>query len=117
MYVIKETSTNAQNRKSINQLCALGKAMSLLEGRWKVVIIWHLRNGKMRFTEIDKSIVAASKRMIAKQLKEMETDGLVYKTIIGVKPPLTSFYELTKTGRELIPIVTELRSWGQKLSI
>jgi DNA-binding HxlR family transcriptional regulator len=115
MYIRKESSTNNENRESIKRLCALGKAMGLIEGRWKVVIIWNLREGKMRFSEIEKSIAFASKRMLIKQLKEMEIDNIITRKTFGDKAPFVVDYELSNLGLKLLPIVKELRGWGQEL--
>ena len=92
--------------------CPLDAAMSMIEGKWKTVIICRMaREGKpLRFKEL-MEVEGISARILTKQLKEMEDDGLVVKMIYREVPPRTE-YKLTAKGESLIPILKQLMQWG-----
>ena len=92
--------------------CPLDAAMSMIEGKWKTVIICRMaREGKpLRFKEL-MEVEGISARILTKQLKEMEDDGLVVKRIYREVPPRTE-YQLTAKGESLIPILKQLMQWG-----
>ena len=94
--------------------CAVDAAMSVIEGKWKCTIICLLGiNGSMRFNEILKAIGEISSRMLSKQLKELEEDGIVTRTI-NDKGPLKISYSLTDKGRSLGPVLNSIAEWGLK---
>src|SRR5258706_3253729 len=81
----------------------LEKALRLLEGRWKLVILFHLFGGKiMRFSDLERSIPAITQKMIGQQLKAMEADGIVLRTAYPQGPPKAE-YTLTASGQSLLP--------------
>ena len=92
--------------------CPLDAAMSMIEGKWKTVIICRMaREGKpLRFKEL-MEVEGISARILTKQLKEMEDDGLVVKRVYREVPPRTE-YQLTAKGESLIPILKQLMQWG-----
>ena len=92
--------------------CPLDAAMSMIEGKWKTVIICRMaREGRpLRFKEL-MEVEGISARILTKQLKEMEDDGLVVKMIYREVPPRTE-YKLTAKGESLIPILKQLMQWG-----
>lgn len=92
--------------------CALDAAMSVIEGRWKPTIICLLAlNGSMRFNELLNRIGEVSSRMLSKQLKELETDAIVSRTVDD-HGALKVSYSLTDRGMSLIPVLRELARWG-----
>ena len=92
--------------------CPLDAAMSILEGKWKMVILCRMfREGRpLRFKELMK-VEGISSRILTKQLKEMESDGLVIKRSFAEVPPRTE-YSLTAKAESLIPILRSLAEWG-----
>jgi DNA-binding HxlR family transcriptional regulator len=108
----KENSTNSTNRNFLSD-CNLTYAVQLLGGRWKLPILMHLEKGKQRFGELKKSIPNITERMLTLQLREMEHDGLVTKTIYPEVPPRVE-YELTPLSGALIPVCLQLHAWGGK---
>ncbi|WP_284463807.1 winged helix-turn-helix transcriptional regulator [Chryseobacterium sp.] len=109
---IKENSTNNINRQYIHE-CDLTYAVCKIGGRWKLLILDKLKDGKLRFSELRKAILGITERMLTLQLRELEKEGLVKRTVHAEVPPRVD-YELTNIARELIPIWSVLSDWGGK---
>ncbi len=92
--------------------CGTNVTMAYIGGKWKCVILWYLRNGKMRFSEIKRLIPDITEKMLSIQLKALEADGLIKRKVFGEKPPLKVQYSLTKLGKSLIPIIEAITNWG-----
>ncbi len=108
----KETSSNSINKEYIIE-CDLTYAISMVGGRWKLLILCRLEDGALRFSELRRSISNITERMLTLQLKEMESDGLVRRTVYAEVPPRVE-YELTHTAKELIPVWKQLSDWGAR---
>lgn len=109
---IKENSTNNINKKYIQE-CDLSYAVCRIGGRWKLLILNRLKDGKLRFSEVRDRICGITERMLTLQLRELEKEALVTRTVHAQVPPRVD-YELTDIARELIPIWEELEKWGNK---
>lgn len=109
----KENSTNMLNESYIIESCDLTYAVCKVGGRWKLLILCNLEEGKLRFGEIKKRIPGITERMLTLQLRELEKDGLVSRTVHAEVPPRVD-YELTQTALELVPIWAQLSKWGAK---
>lgn len=107
----KENSTNSINQKIINATCGTAVTLALISGRWKPNILWQLLEGKLRYGDIKKRIPNISERMLAMQLKEMEADGLVTRTVHAEVPPRVD-YELTNLGLSMEPMLRSIDEWG-----
>jgi DNA-binding HxlR family transcriptional regulator len=84
----------------------------MLEGRWKLVIIFHLFvQPVMRFSELERAIPSASQKMLIQQLRGLERDGIVRRTVHPQVPPKVE-YELTKFGQALCPALQALLKWA-----
>ncbi|MNJ91505.1 putative HTH-type transcriptional regulator YybR [compost metagenome] len=116
MAIRKENSTNMQNEKCITEGCDLTYAVCKIGGRWKLLILCKLEDGKLRFGEIKKLIPGVTERMLTLQLRELEKDGLVKRTVYAEVPPRVD-YELTDVAKELIPIWLQLSIWGKNHKI
>lgn len=93
--------------------CPTEVAMEILGGKWKLVILEHLRDGVRRFGELRRALPSITPRMLTRQLRELEADGIVHRHVHPVVPPRVE-YSLTGLGRSLEPLLTELRAWGEK---
>ncbi|PUV25062.1 MULTISPECIES: winged helix-turn-helix transcriptional regulator [Sphingobacterium] len=109
----KENSTNMLNESFIVESCDLTYAVCKVGGRWKLLILCKLENGKLRFSELRNQINGITERMLTLQLRELEKDGLVKRTVHAEVPPRVD-YELTIIAKELIPIWAKLSQWGKK---
>ncbi len=89
-------------------------ALRILEGRWKMVIIFHLfARGKLRFSELEKAIPAVSQKMLIQQLRELERDGVVHRTVYPQVPPKVE-YDLTGWGQAMCPALDALLEWAAR---
>src|SRR6267378_2466054 len=89
------------------------QALKILEGRWKLVILFHLFGGKvLRFSDLERAIPAISQKMLIQQLRQMEADGVVRRTIYQQVPPKVE-YRLTKWGQALCPALDGLLKWAE----
>lgn len=109
---IKQSSTNNINKQYIQE-CDLSYAVCKIGGRWKLFILSKLKDKKLRFSELKRSISGITERMLTLQLRELEKEGLIKRTVHAEVPPRVD-YELTEIARELIPIWDALNNWGGK---
>ena len=91
--------------------CPVEATIQLIGGKYKAVILWHLMNQTLRYSEIHKRIPKATDKMLAQQLRELEKDGLINRTVYPVVPPKTE-YSLTDFGMTLAPILDAMCDWG-----
>lgn len=92
--------------------CPVQNTLQFISGKWKSVILYHLFENKvLRFSEFEIKLPYVSKRMLAKQLSELEADGLIDKTIYPVVPVKTE-YRLTEFGKSLYPVIRAMEIWG-----
>ncbi len=96
--------------------CSTSLTMKYIGGKWKAVILIHLIKEKKRYSALKKEIKMITERTLSLQLKELEADGLIARTVYSAKPPLTVDYELTAFGRSLIPVLQALSQWGQEVA-
>lgn len=93
--------------------CSVGAAIDEIGGKWKHPILWALKDGKLRFGEINKAVPDITQRMLTKQLRDLEEDELVTRKVYAEVPPKVE-YTLTDKGKSVIPILEELSEWGEK---
>lgn len=90
------------------------QAFAMLEGRWKLLILFHLFGGKLlRFSELERSIPGISQKMLIQQLRQMEADGIVRRIVHHQVPPKVE-YGLTDWGQALCPALDALLSWAEQ---
>lgn len=107
----KETSTSSVNDKELNDTCPLRYAMGLLNGKWKIVIIWYIYEDINRFSLLKKSIPSITDKMLSQQLRELENDGLINRTIFQEIPPRVE-YTLSENCKNLLPALKKIYEWG-----
>ncbi|AVK51210.1 MULTISPECIES: winged helix-turn-helix transcriptional regulator [Clostridium] len=93
--------------------CSVETTLSLIGGKWKVLILRDLINGTKRFGELKKSINSISQKVLTQQLREMEEDGLVERTVYAEVPPRVE-YSLTEDGISLKPVLNSMLAWGNQ---
>lgn len=92
--------------------CPTELAVEVVGGKWKLVILEHLSGGVRRFGELQRELPAITARMLTRQLRELEADHLVQRTVYAQVPPKVE-YRLTDAGRSLEPLLAQLRAWGE----
>ncbi len=93
--------------------CPITNAMAMVGGKWKPIIIFVLSSGKMRFGKITFQIPIISRKVLTQQLRELERDGIITRTVYPEIPPRVE-YELTEKGKELMPVYQMLADWSEK---
>lgn len=113
MTKIKETSTNFSNKKALSDECPEIYASIMIGGQWTLAICCYLINGKLRFGELRKKLNTITERMLTLQLRRLEEDRIITRTVYAEVPPRVE-YELTEIGYKLKPIILEFEKWGKE---
>jgi len=92
--------------------CPVDATINLIGGKYKALILWHLTDRTLRFGELHKLIPQATPKMLTQQLRELEDDHLVTRTVYAVVPPKVE-YRLTQAGESFRPILLAMYDWGQ----
>lgn len=92
--------------------CPVEAALERIGGKWKGIALYHLLEGPKRYTELKREVGNVTQRMLTKQLRELEKDGLIIRKVFPVVPPHVE-YSLSKKGKTLEPILLALRDWGE----
>lgn len=91
--------------------CSVEATLHYIGGKWKGVILYHLLQETLRFSEIRRRLPRITQRMLTTQLRELERDGIVLRTVYPVVPPKVE-YTLTEHGLTLEPVIIALKKWG-----
>ncbi|HIK18497.1 MAG TPA: helix-turn-helix transcriptional regulator [Leptolyngbyaceae cyanobacterium M33_DOE_097] len=86
--------------------------LSVLGGKWKLLILWHLKDGEKRYSELKRLIPGISEKMLIQQLRELEKDAIIDRKTLSEMPPKVE-YGFTDYGKTLIPVLQPLCDWGQ----
>jgi DNA-binding HxlR family transcriptional regulator len=92
--------------------CPTELVMEVVGGKWKLVLLEHLLPGTLRFRQLQRAVPTITARMLTRQLRELEDDGLVRRVVYPQVPPKVE-YSLTEAGRSLEPLLGQLRAWGE----
>ena len=103
---------NEQKTAKTLPACPVETTLSLIGDKWKVLILRDLMPGTKRFGELKKSIGSVSQKVLTAQLRDMESNGLVTRTVYPKVPPRVE-YSLTALGRSLKPILDAMWNWGE----
>ena len=107
----KPTSTNSRNREALGEYCGMTYALNLVGGRWKLLILYKLEQHTRRFSELKQTLPHITDRMLTLQLRELEQDGLVARTVFAEVPARVE-YALTASGHALSSTWKSLEAWG-----
>ena len=104
-----------KTKKNIHSetICAVDYAFQRIGGKHKGRVIYHLRNGVRRYGELRRLLTGITAKMLTQVLRELEEDHLVTRHVYLEVPPRVE-YQLTDTGRELLPFIILLSEWGRK---
>lgn len=91
--------------------CPVEATLDVIGGKWKPLILWQLKAEKLRFSGLRQNMQGISPKMLTKQLRELEADGLVFREIYPEIPPRVE-YSLTEFGKTVIPVLEALCEWG-----
>lgn len=91
--------------------CPVEATLDLIGGKYKALILWHLSETRLRFSELRKVIANATPKMLTQQLRELEAQGLIHREVYPIIPPKVE-YSLTELGTSLMPVLISMRDWG-----
>jgi DNA-binding HxlR family transcriptional regulator len=97
-----------------NPPCPVTATITLIGGRWKPIILYHLSDHTRRFGEIAARMPAISRKVLSEQLKELEADGLINRRQFKEIPPRVE-YSLTELGKSVRPLLIHMATWGQEM--
>lgn len=110
--LVKECMECKLAQKSKGQLCSVCITQKIVRGKWKIVIIWLLKDGKKRFSELERMIPDITQSYLTSQLRELEKSGLIDRKIFNVIPPKVE-YSLSGKGKEFLDVLDSMEKWGQ----
>lgn len=93
--------------------CPVEAALLVIGGKWKALILWQLKSNKLRFNQILERLPMVTPRMLTKQLRELEEDAVITRTVYPEVPPRVE-YALTDLGKSVVPVLENLCDWGAK---
>lgn len=100
-------------KKNKKNICAVSHAMSIIGGKWKIVVISYLVNkGVHRYKELERAIPDVTPKMLVKVLKELEEEKLIIRKVYAEVPPKVE-YSVTPLGLSLNDLITEINKWGE----
>lgn len=91
--------------------CPVEASIDIIGGKWKPLILWALRDGTLRFSKIEDELHGITQKMLTKQLRELEKDGMIVRKVYAQVPPRVE-YSLTDSGKTLMPVLDALCAWG-----
>jgi DNA-binding HxlR family transcriptional regulator len=91
--------------------CPVEATLDVIGGKWKVLILWHLKGKVRRFSELKRLIPNITQKMLTQQLRELEAEGLIHRRVYAEVPPKVE-YSLTEYGKTLNPILEMMCQWG-----
>ncbi|SDE22119.1 winged helix-turn-helix transcriptional regulator [Desulfuromonas thiophila] len=92
--------------------CGVTVTLEVIGGKWKGLILWHLRLKTLRFSQLQRRLAGVTQKMLTQQLRELEAQGLIHRQVYAEVPPRVE-YSLTELGRSIIPILEQMCHWGQ----
>lgn len=93
--------------------CTVAVTLEVIGGKWKSLILWHLRKKTLRFSQLQRRLVRVTQKMLTQQLRDLERDGLVFRQVYAEVPPRVE-YSLTELGQSVIPILNLMCDWGHE---
>ena len=96
---------------NFTDFCPVGITLDMIGGKYKALILWHLSENTLRFSELKKLISGATPKMLTQQLRELESNALIRREVFPVIPPKVE-YSLTDLGRSVMPVLIAMRDWG-----
>lgn len=106
-----ERSTTRKLKDYNPEQCPVIYSLNKIGNRWKILVLHYIRQGHHRFNELQKAIPHVSRQTLTNQLRELEEDGILKRTVFAEIPPRVT-YEFTELGWSLMPIINEMSKWG-----
>jgi DNA-binding HxlR family transcriptional regulator len=111
MTAIKESSTIQQNKQLVQSKCPVTYTLEKIGGRWKPLILWHLKDGPVRYGQLRRLMSGTTEKMLIQQLRQLEADRLIVRDMKPVVPPHVE-YRLSADGVTITPVLNAMAKWG-----
>jgi DNA-binding HxlR family transcriptional regulator len=92
--------------------CGVEVTLAVMSGKWKGLVLWHLRHKTLRFSQLQRRLRSVTQKMLTQQLRDLEANGLIHRQIYAEVPPRVE-YSLTDEGRRIVPILELMCQWGE----
>lgn len=93
--------------------CPMATAQELISGKWKILILWNLSEGTLRFGELMRRLPGITQATLTNQLRSLESNKMVHRKVFLEVPPHVE-YSLTEIGQEFCPVIESIATWGEK---
>ena len=113
MTKVKEASTWNANKSISESHCPITYVMNKVGGHWKPIILYHLKEGPKRYSDLKRAIPAITEKMLVQHLKQLCEHMLISKEVVQLMPPITT-YTLTDSGIRLVPVLLLLADWAMQ---
>lgn len=94
--------------------CAFSLAIDIIGGKWNAKMVYHLRDGAMRSSDLQRSLCDISNKMFTQTARELEHNGVIRRKVYPVVPPKVE-YSLTEIGKSVLPVISQLEEWGIRI--
>jgi len=91
--------------------CPVETTLELIGGKYKALILWHLSEGKLRYSQLRDCLTGITPKMLTQQLRDLEAQHLIHREVYPIVPPKVE-YSLTELGKSLMPVLVAMRDWG-----
>ncbi len=108
----EKNKVNNENSGEEEHMCSVEAAINEIGGKWKPLVLYSLKDGKQRFSEINNKLPNITQRMLTKTLRELESDEIIHRKVYAEVPPRVE-YRLTAKGDSVMPILDSLCQWGK----
>jgi Predicted transcriptional regulators len=102
--------------KGKEYFCSLELVMDMIGGKWKPIVLSHLRDGVMRSGELQRTLAGITNKMFTQTVRELETSGLVERIVYPTVPPKVE-YRLSEMGESVLPVLDMMMDWGREVSV
>ncbi|WP_294187369.1 helix-turn-helix domain-containing protein [uncultured Clostridium sp.] len=99
--------------KDSHEVCPMILVHKLISGKWKILILWYLVNGPLRFSDLKRKLPNVTQKMLTNQLRSLEEDNLIYRNVYPEVPPKVE-YGLTEIGAKIIPVLEAMHNYGKE---
>lgn len=111
IFSINYSDCNINNNEN-HEMCPMILVHKLISGKWKILILWYLSKGCLRFSELKRNLPNVTQKMLTNQLRSLEEDNLIYRNVYPVVPPKVE-YGLTEIGMKIIPLLESMHKYGE----
>ncbi len=113
-HVVEDERGRRSAHNACLEPCAIERGMRIIGGKWTGSILWHLKDGPVRFNDLARMIGGASKKMITTRLRQLEQQGLIDRRVVDTSP-VSVHYSITPFGQTALGVLDELRQWSEGL--